>query len=209
MSIGTSSIILGLSAQDRDFRSGYVSASGYDALLLVARGSQKISQGRIAARDASSATIGNLSHSRPGARQSRRRRGMCNACLDAGLSRRRVVLSAAGLLAAAPLAGMAQAQPVAAADNTRCGAEPADRRQCALCREPAARARLLRRTRQPHTRPGAVRRNPRLCRFPSRARTGVRPGSRRLVRGPCRRQLRHVRRVAKPGVWCCTCTAQS
>ena len=42
---------------------------------------------------------------------------MCNACLDAGLSRRRVVLSAAGLLAAAPLAGMAQAQPVAAADT--------------------------------------------------------------------------------------------
>jgi carbonic anhydrase len=41
---------------------------------------------------------------------------MCNACLNAGLSRR-VVLSAAGLLAAAPLAGMAQAQPVAAADT--------------------------------------------------------------------------------------------
>ena len=43
---------------------------------------------------------------------------MCNACLDAGLSRRRVALSAAGLLAAAPLAGMAQAQPVAAADTS-------------------------------------------------------------------------------------------
>jgi carbonic anhydrase len=42
---------------------------------------------------------------------------MCNACLDAGLSRRRVILSAAGLLAAAPLAGMALAQPVAAADT--------------------------------------------------------------------------------------------
>jgi carbonic anhydrase len=42
---------------------------------------------------------------------------MCNPCLDTGLSRRRVVLSAAGLLAAAPLAGMAQAQPVAAADT--------------------------------------------------------------------------------------------
>ena len=42
---------------------------------------------------------------------------MRNACLDAGLSRRRVVLSAAGLLAAAPLAGMARAQPVAAADT--------------------------------------------------------------------------------------------
>jgi hypothetical protein len=42
---------------------------------------------------------------------------MCNACLDAGLSRRRVVLSAAGLLAAAPLAGIARAQPMAAADS--------------------------------------------------------------------------------------------
>src|SRR5271169_3679623 len=42
---------------------------------------------------------------------------MCNACLDTGVSRRRVVLSAAGLLAAAPLAGMAQAQPVAAAST--------------------------------------------------------------------------------------------
>jgi carbonic anhydrase len=42
---------------------------------------------------------------------------MCSACLDAGLSRRRVVLSAAGLLAAAPLVGMARAQPVAAADS--------------------------------------------------------------------------------------------
>ena len=42
---------------------------------------------------------------------------MCNDCLDAGLSRRKILLSAAGLLAAAPLAGMAQAQPVAAADT--------------------------------------------------------------------------------------------
>ena len=42
---------------------------------------------------------------------------MCNACPDASLSRRKVLLSAAGLLAAAPLAGMAQAQPVAAADT--------------------------------------------------------------------------------------------
>jgi carbonic anhydrase len=42
---------------------------------------------------------------------------MCNPCLDTGLSRRRIVLSAAGLLAAAPLAGMALAQPVAAADT--------------------------------------------------------------------------------------------
>jgi carbonic anhydrase len=42
---------------------------------------------------------------------------MCNDCLDAGLSRRKILLSAAGLLAAPPLAGMAQAQPVAAADT--------------------------------------------------------------------------------------------
>jgi carbonic anhydrase len=42
---------------------------------------------------------------------------MCNASFDAGLSRRKVVLSAAGLLAAAPLAAMAQAQPVAAAST--------------------------------------------------------------------------------------------
>jgi carbonic anhydrase len=42
---------------------------------------------------------------------------VCNDCLDAGLSRRKILLSAAGLLAAAPLAGMAQAQPVAAADT--------------------------------------------------------------------------------------------
>jgi carbonic anhydrase len=42
---------------------------------------------------------------------------MCNACLDAGLSRRSVVLSAAGLLAATPLAGMARSQPMAAADT--------------------------------------------------------------------------------------------
>jgi carbonic anhydrase len=42
---------------------------------------------------------------------------MCNPCLETSLNRRRVVLSAAGLLAAAPLAGMAQAQPVAAADT--------------------------------------------------------------------------------------------
>ena len=42
---------------------------------------------------------------------------MCNDCLDAGLSRRKILLSAAGLLAAAPLTGMAQAQPVAAADT--------------------------------------------------------------------------------------------
>jgi carbonic anhydrase len=42
---------------------------------------------------------------------------MCNPCPDTGLSRRRVMLSAAGLLAAAPLAGMAQAQPVVAADT--------------------------------------------------------------------------------------------
>jgi carbonic anhydrase len=42
---------------------------------------------------------------------------MCNDCLDAGLSRRKILLSAAGLLAAAPLARMAQAQPVAAADT--------------------------------------------------------------------------------------------
>ena len=42
---------------------------------------------------------------------------MCNDCLDAGLSRRKILLSAAGLLTAAQLAGMAQAQPVAAADT--------------------------------------------------------------------------------------------
>jgi carbonic anhydrase len=42
---------------------------------------------------------------------------MRNLCLDAGLSRRRVMLAVAGLLAAAPLAGMAQAQPAAAADT--------------------------------------------------------------------------------------------
>jgi carbonic anhydrase len=42
---------------------------------------------------------------------------MCNACLDAGLNRRRFVLAGAGLLAAAPLARIAQAQPVAAANT--------------------------------------------------------------------------------------------
>jgi carbonic anhydrase len=40
---------------------------------------------------------------------------MCNVWVDAALSRRRLVLASAGLLAAAPLAEMAQAQPVAAA----------------------------------------------------------------------------------------------
>jgi hypothetical protein len=42
---------------------------------------------------------------------------MCNACLDAGLSRRSLVLAGAGLLSAAPLGGMAQAQPMAAANT--------------------------------------------------------------------------------------------
>jgi carbonic anhydrase len=42
---------------------------------------------------------------------------MCNDCLDAGLSRRKILLSAAGLLTAAQFAGMAQAQPVAAAST--------------------------------------------------------------------------------------------
>ena len=43
---------------------------------------------------------------------------MCNACLDAGLSRRNLVLAGVGLLAAASLGGMAQAQPVAAANTS-------------------------------------------------------------------------------------------
>jgi carbonic anhydrase len=42
---------------------------------------------------------------------------MCNARLDASPSRRRVVLGGAGLLAAAPLARMAQAQLVVAANT--------------------------------------------------------------------------------------------
>jgi carbonic anhydrase len=42
---------------------------------------------------------------------------MCNACPDASLSRRKVLLAGAGLLAAAPFARMAQAQPVAAAST--------------------------------------------------------------------------------------------
>jgi carbonic anhydrase len=40
---------------------------------------------------------------------------MCDACLRSGLSRRGLMLAGAGLLAAAPLGGMARAQPVAAA----------------------------------------------------------------------------------------------
>jgi carbonic anhydrase len=39
---------------------------------------------------------------------------MCNACPDASRSRRKVLLAGAGLLAAAPIARMARAQPVAA-----------------------------------------------------------------------------------------------
>jgi len=42
---------------------------------------------------------------------------MCNACTDASLSRRKVLLAGAGLWAAAPFARMAQAQPVAAAST--------------------------------------------------------------------------------------------
>jgi carbonic anhydrase len=42
---------------------------------------------------------------------------MCNACPDVSLSRRKVLLAGAGLLAAAPFARMAQAQPVAAAST--------------------------------------------------------------------------------------------
>jgi hypothetical protein len=40
---------------------------------------------------------------------------MCNACPDASLGRRKVLLAGTGLLAAAPFARIAQAQPVAAA----------------------------------------------------------------------------------------------
>jgi carbonic anhydrase len=42
---------------------------------------------------------------------------MCNARPDASLGRRRVLLAGAGLLAAAPFAGMAQARPAAAAST--------------------------------------------------------------------------------------------
>jgi carbonic anhydrase len=42
---------------------------------------------------------------------------MCNACPDARLSRRKVLLAGAASLAAAPFARMAQAQPVAAAST--------------------------------------------------------------------------------------------
>jgi carbonic anhydrase len=49
-----------------------------------------------------------------------RRKGdqaMCNACLAAGLSRRLFVEAGAGMLATAPLIGMAQAQPARAAET--------------------------------------------------------------------------------------------
>ena len=42
---------------------------------------------------------------------------MCDICLDTGLSRRALMLAGAGVLAAAPLGSMAQAQPVAAANT--------------------------------------------------------------------------------------------
>jgi len=42
---------------------------------------------------------------------------MCNACLAAGVSRRMFVGASAGILAAAPLFGTAQAQPASAADT--------------------------------------------------------------------------------------------
>ncbi len=42
---------------------------------------------------------------------------MCELCVAAGLGRRRMMLSGAGLLASAALAGPARAKPVSAADN--------------------------------------------------------------------------------------------
>lgn len=42
---------------------------------------------------------------------------MCDVCLDKGLSRRALVLAGAGMLTAAPLNSMAQAQPAAAANT--------------------------------------------------------------------------------------------
>jgi carbonic anhydrase len=42
---------------------------------------------------------------------------MCDVCLDTGLSRRALMLAGAGMLTAAPLNSMAQAQPAAAANT--------------------------------------------------------------------------------------------